>query len=131
MARKYDVIAVLVHRSTVSADAEQHTAAPELVWPLLSVGLHCLFDGNAATDPHECGVKATLRGIASSAGSNLRILRVLRLARLTRIFRVLRVVRFVQPLQTLVVAIFETLRALLWALMLLLLINYMRLVSKL
>ena len=43
-----------------------------------------------------------LRGIASSAGSNLRILRVLRLTRLTRIFRVLRVVRFVRPLQTLV-----------------------------
>lgn len=41
------------------------------------------------------------RGIASSAGSNLRILRVLRLTRLTRIFRVLRVVRFVRPLQTL------------------------------
>lgn len=64
-------------------------------------------------------------GIASSAGSNLRILRVLRLTRLTRIFRVLRVVRFVRPLQTLVHAIFQTVRALLWALLLLFLINYM------
>eukprot|EP00435_Cladocopium_sp_Y103_P002855 s333_g1.t1 len=64
-------------------------------------------------------------GIASSAGSNLRILRVLRLTRLTRIFRVLRVVRFVRPLQTLVHAIFQTVRALLWASMLLFLINYM------
>ncbi|CAK9031993.1 unnamed protein product [Durusdinium trenchii] len=63
--------------------------------------------------------------IASSAGSNLRILRVLRLTRLTRVFRVLRVVRFVRPLQTLVHSIFHTVKALLWALLLLGLINYM------
>ena len=61
---------------------------------------------------------------STSMSSNLRILRVVRLTRLTRIVRVLRIARFVRPLRTLVQSILGTLKALIWAMLLMTLINY-------
>ena len=63
-------------------------------------------------------------GQSTSMSSNLRILRVVRLTRLTRIVRVLRIARFLRPLRTLVQSILGTLKALVWAMLLLTLINY-------
>eukprot|EP00439_Symbiodinium_sp_Y106_P048110 s4526_g6.t1 len=64
------------------------------------------------------------RGQSTSMSSNLRVLRVVRLTRLTRIVRVFRVARFLRPLRTLVQSILGTLRALIWAMLLMTLINY-------
>mmetsp|Transcript_13108 Transcript_13108/g.31267 ORF Transcript_13108/g.31267 Transcript_13108/m.31267 type:complete len:532 (-) Transcript_13108:301-1896(-) len=67
---------------------------------------------------------ATGGGQSTSMSGNLRILRVVRLTRLTRIVRILRVARFLRPLRTLVQSILGTLKALIWAMLLLALINY-------
>lgn len=56
--------------------------------------------------------------------SNVRIIRVVRIARLARTVRVARVVRFVGALRTLVFSIFVTLKALVWAMILLVMIMY-------
>ena len=60
----------------------------------------------------------------TSMSSNLRTLRVVRLTRLTRIVRVFRLARFLRPLRTLVQSILGTLKALIWSMLLLTLINY-------
>lgn len=56
--------------------------------------------------------------------TNLRVVRLLRITRIIRIVRLVRVVRFVRALRTLVYSIVVTLKSLLWALLLLLIINY-------
>jgi len=56
--------------------------------------------------------------------SNVRIIRLVRVARLIRIFRIFRVVRFVRGLRVLIFSILCTLKALLWAMILLAIIVY-------
>lgn len=56
--------------------------------------------------------------------THFRVVRVARVARLARTFRVTRVIRFVSALRTLVFSIFVTLKSLVWAMLLLLLIMY-------
>lgn len=56
--------------------------------------------------------------------SNVRIIRVVRIARVMRIFRILRVVRFIRGLRTLLFSIMCTLKSLVWAMLLLIIIMY-------
>jgi len=56
--------------------------------------------------------------------SNVRIVRIIRVTRLLRVLRVARVFRFVSALRQLIVSILGTLRALFWAMILLVLIIY-------
>eukprot|EP00439_Symbiodinium_sp_Y106_P036461 s2504_g4.t1 len=60
----------------------------------------------------------------SSTNSSVRAFRIIRVARILRAVRVVRVLRFVTALRTLVMSIFHTLKALFWALVLLILIVY-------
>ena len=60
-------------------------------------------------------------GTSGRANSNLRALRLLRVGRLFRVVRIIRVVKFFRSLRTLVHSLVGTLRALFWALLLLLL----------
>jgi len=63
-------------------------------------------------------------GQFSSAASNFRILRIFRITRLVKVLRSLSLVRFIGALRTLVHSIADTLKPLVWALLLLLLIEY-------
>lgn len=56
--------------------------------------------------------------------SSVRIVRIIRITRLIRIFRITRIMRFVRALRTLVFSILCTLKSLIWAMLLLLLIVY-------
>jgi len=56
--------------------------------------------------------------------SNLRIIRVMRMTRLIRSFRIPRIIRFVSALRLLVYSIVATLRSLVWAMILLVMITY-------
>lgn len=56
--------------------------------------------------------------------SNMRIVRLIRLTRLLRAFRLPRIIRFISALRTLVYSIAVTLKSLMWAMLLLLLITY-------
>jgi len=61
---------------------------------------------------------------AIEGASNVRIIRILRIARLMRIIRVARILRFIHALRTFIYSIIATLRALIWALLLLCMILY-------
>eukprot|EP00930_Biecheleria_cincta_P096316 TRINITY_DN88189_c0_g1_i1.p1 TRINITY_DN88189_c0_g1~~TRINITY_DN88189_c0_g1_i1.p1 ORF type:complete len:614 (-),score=100.91 TRINITY_DN88189_c0_g1_i1:42-1883(-) len=69
-----------------------------------------------------------LTGNTDSSGSvsstNMRILRIMRITRLIRSVRIIRVVRFIRALRQLVWSIVFTLRSLMWAVLLLVLIIY-------
>jgi len=56
--------------------------------------------------------------------SNLRIVRVMRMTRLIRSFRIPRIIRFVSALRLLIYSIVATLRSLVWAMILLVMITY-------
>lgn len=56
--------------------------------------------------------------------SNVRIFRIIRITRLIRIFRVARIVKLIRALRTLVFQILGTLRAVFWAMILMLIIIY-------
>jgi len=56
--------------------------------------------------------------------SQLRIVRIIRVTRIVRTFRIQRIIRFVSPLRTLVFSIAVTLKSLMWAMVLLMLIIY-------
>lgn len=57
--------------------------------------------------------------------SNLRIVRMLRITRCVRTLRMTRLIRFVAALRTLVASIYGTLKSLVWALLLLMMLIYM------
>lgn len=61
---------------------------------------------------------------AMASATNIRIIRITRITRLLRVFRVIRVVRFIHALRTLVYSIVCTMKSLIWAMLLLLLIIY-------
>jgi len=63
-------------------------------------------------------------GHSESNASNLRAVRMLRMLRLVRAFRIQRLIRFVAALRTLVYSIIVTLKSLVWALALLVMIMY-------
>lgn len=63
--------------------------------------------------------------VTDSNASSMRLVRMLRTVRFVRVFRLVRMVRFVRALRTLVFSILCTLRALFWALVLLVLILYL------
>eukprot|EP00928_Gymnodinium_smaydae_P092705 TRINITY_DN7664_c0_g1_i2.p1 TRINITY_DN7664_c0_g1~~TRINITY_DN7664_c0_g1_i2.p1 ORF type:complete len:352 (+),score=70.71 TRINITY_DN7664_c0_g1_i2:1095-2150(+) len=78
------------------------------------------------------GLEITLLLIRSSNGadvveniSNVRVIRMLRLTRFVRMLRIPRLIRFVGALRTMVLSVLLTLKTLLWAFVLLLLIMYM------
>lgn len=56
--------------------------------------------------------------------SNMRIVRIIRITRLIRVFRIIRVIRFVHALRTLVYSIVCTMKSLVWAMLLLVMIIY-------
>mmetsp|Transcript_104382 Transcript_104382/g.292482 ORF Transcript_104382/g.292482 Transcript_104382/m.292482 type:complete len:520 (-) Transcript_104382:114-1673(-) len=56
--------------------------------------------------------------------NTMRVIRLLRTIRLVRVFRVMRVIRFVRALRTLIFSIVCTLRSLIWAMVLMLMILY-------
>lgn len=56
--------------------------------------------------------------------ATLRVARILRVTRLIRVFRIVRIIRFVRALRTLVHSILHTLKALMWAMLLLFLVIY-------
>jgi len=60
----------------------------------------------------------------TSSATGMQVLRVLRIMRLVRIIRIVRIVRFVRALRTLVYSIAGTLRSLVWAVFLLLIVIY-------
>lgn len=60
----------------------------------------------------------------SGNATSVRVIRILRITRLVRIFRIVRIVRFVRALRTLVYSIIATLRSLVWAVTLLVMIIY-------
>jgi len=73
----------------------------------------------------------TLHFVAESADSklpkglsNVRVVRILRIVRLVRVVRIARVLRFIHALRTFIFSIIATLKALVWALFLLLMIMY-------
>merc|ERR1712137_141398 len=63
-------------------------------------------------------------GTESSSMANVRIMRILRVSRLFRTLRITRLVRFSDALRTLVLQILATMRTVVWAATLLLLIIY-------
>ncbi|CAE7267216.1 CACNA1F, partial [Symbiodinium pilosum] len=63
-------------------------------------------------------------GKYSAAASNFRIMRIFRITRLVKVVRSLSLVRFIGALRTLVYSIADTTKSLIWALLLLLLIQY-------
>jgi len=63
-------------------------------------------------------------GKYSAAASNFRIMRIFRITRLVKVVRSLSLVRFIGALRTLVYSIADTTKSLVWALLLLLLIQY-------
>ncbi|CAE7204204.1 Scn11a [Symbiodinium necroappetens] len=63
-------------------------------------------------------------GTYSAAASNFRIMRIFRITRLVKVVRSLSLVRFIGALRTLVYSIADTTKSLVWALLLLLLIQY-------
>lgn len=65
--------------------------------------------------------------LATSGGVNMshfRVIRVIRVTRLVRTFRMVRLVRFIRALRTLLYSIMVTMKSLVWALLLLLMIFY-------
>lgn len=64
--------------------------------------------------------------LPSSSGNatGVRVLRILRITRLVRIIRIIRIVRFIRALRTLVYSIIGTIRSLVWAMLLLIMIIY-------
>lgn len=77
-----------------------------------------------ATSLVEAGVNlfSSVSGVDNM--SNLRIMRVFRIVRVGKALRIQRLIRFINALRTLVYSIFVTLRSLVWALILLLIIMY-------
>jgi len=67
--------------------------------------------------------EATLPSSSGNA-TGVRVLRILRITRLVRIVRIIRIVRFIRALRTLVYSIIGTIRALVWAMLLLIMIIY-------
>jgi hypothetical protein len=68
-----------------------------------------------------------ITGLASGSGTglaNLSVFRIVRMCRVLRIIRITRTMRFIRSLRTLVQSIFGTLKALSWALLLLVMIMY-------
>lgn len=63
-------------------------------------------------------------GAVGSVG-NVRVLRIIRVTRLIRILRITRIMRFVRALRTLVYSILVTLKSLVWAMLLLIMIIYL------
>jgi voltage-gated sodium channel len=61
---------------------------------------------------------------ASSGLASMRILRLVRITRLMRIFRISKLIRLIKALQTLVYSILCTLKSLVWAMLLLILLIY-------
>jgi len=82
------------------------------------------------TSVFEAIMDAIVLGTGSDAvtttkgASNMRIVRVLRIARIFRIIRVARILRFIHALRTFILSILATLKALVWAMLLLGLIIY-------
>eukprot|EP00928_Gymnodinium_smaydae_P080053 TRINITY_DN63856_c0_g1_i1.p1 TRINITY_DN63856_c0_g1~~TRINITY_DN63856_c0_g1_i1.p1 ORF type:complete len:570 (+),score=68.53 TRINITY_DN63856_c0_g1_i1:64-1773(+) len=72
----------------------------------------------------EMSVSAFFAGEALQNMSNLRIIRALRIIRLVRTLRLPTIIRFVSPLRSLVSSIISTLKSLVWAALLLLMIMY-------
>lgn len=93
---------------------------PSWGWTLLDIVVVVL----SLVEPFLAMIQYTSTGAGSSPASNLRILRILRVTRLIRIVRIVKVVRFIRALRTLVQSIICTLKSLLWAMLLLLIIMY-------
>ncbi|CAE7343429.1 CACNA1F, partial [Symbiodinium microadriaticum] len=72
-----------------------------------------------AMPPGEESELGTIAGISS-----LKAFRIIRITRILKTVQVVRILRFVVALRTLVTSIFGTLKSLLWALVLILLIEY-------
>lgn len=67
---------------------------------------------------------AILTSISGAEMKDSQVFRVIRVVRLTRMFRMVRLVKFVQALRTMVLSIIVTMKSLIWALMLLVMIFY-------
>lgn len=86
----------------------------DLQWNLFDIFL-------VSTQLIEVGITLFLQ---STSAGNFTVLRMLRIMRLIRIMRLMRVLRLVEELRTLVMSIAGSLRALVWAIMLLLVMMY-------
>jgi len=61
----------------------------------------------------------------SNAPTNMSVLRLVRFVRIIRILRIIRIMRFFRSLRILIVSIFSTLKSLVWAMLLLIIIMYL------
>jgi len=100
-----------------------HWMSPSFMWNCLDVvvvftslfeiffeSLHILLESDSSNIP---------QGL-----SNVRVVRILRIVRLIRVVRIARVLRFIHALRTFIYSIIATLKALVWAMLLLLMIMY-------
>jgi len=74
---------------------------------------------------HKAQQSSSMTGQASSNSANVRLIRMTRIAKMIRLLRIARLLKFFRALRTLVYQIAGTLRSVFWALILMLLINYL------
>merc|ERR1712032_1217943 len=73
---------------------------------------------------HKVQGSSGLKGQASSNSANVRLIRMTRIAKMIRLLRIAGLLKFFRALRTIVYQIGGTLRSVFWALILMLLINY-------
>mmetsp|Transcript_78583 Transcript_78583/g.243804 ORF Transcript_78583/g.243804 Transcript_78583/m.243804 type:complete len:580 (+) Transcript_78583:49-1788(+) len=108
----------------------------ELLLRCFSEGVVCFFYRNSdwawnafdaflvATSIVEIAIELVLAVQDVDNTSNLRIIRSFRIVRISKALRIQRVIRFISALKTLVYSIFVTIRSVVWALVLLLIVMY-------
>lgn len=107
------------------AEGRRFLVSPDWMWNYLDMFIVLSSFLEAGVDV-VTWTKKTDDGDVGSVGDmgSLRIIRMVRLTRLIRVFRVARGMRFARALRTLVYSIFGTLKSLVWAMILLLMIIY-------
>eukprot|EP00428_Durinskia_dybowskii_P029043 CAMPEP_0170233322 /NCGR_PEP_ID=MMETSP0116_2-20130129/16406_1 /TAXON_ID=400756 /ORGANISM="Durinskia baltica, Strain CSIRO CS-38" /LENGTH=724 /DNA_ID=CAMNT_0010484115 /DNA_START=49 /DNA_END=2220 /DNA_ORIENTATION=- len=115
----YAVVFVVEAALRIAANRMYFFCGPDRTWNWFDLIVAALSLVEAALD-----LSRWTGGEVNTNANSVRLVRLLRTVRLVRVFRVVRIVRYVRALRTLIFSIACTLRSLVWAMILMLMILY-------